>query len=257
MRRVAVDPQPAWSAVLAAATAVCLWAQPGRTDRQKGEPAAADRGRRIYLQHCINCHGSLAQGTDQGPDLVRSVTVLHDTLGSEIGPALKTLPNHKADLAQAEIADLSHFLKQRIEYVIQNRNPQQPPNVLTGNPDAGRAYFNGAGKCAGCHSPAGDLAGIGRRYDPMTIQQRFLFPRPRPVQVTVTPPGGPPVSGTLDRIDDFAVSLRDASGEHRAWKRVAGLRVDLRDPLQTHHVLLDQYTDADMHNVVAYLETLK
>lgn len=243
--------------VLFAAVAVPLLAQAGRTDRQKGEPTAADRGRKIYLQYCINCHGSLAQGTDEGPDLVRSVVVLHDSLGSEIGPALKRLRNHKADFTQPDIADLSHFLKQRVEYTVQNRTPSQPPNVLTGNATAGSAYFNGAGKCASCHSSTGDLAGIGKRYDPMTLQLRFLFPRARPIQVTVTPVGEQPVSGTLDRIDDFSVSLKDASGEHRAWKRVAGLQVDVRDPLEMHHQLLDQYTDADMHNIVAYLETLK
>lgn len=237
--------------------ASCLSAQPGRTDRQKGDPTGAARGGRIYQQYCINCHGSLAQGTDQGPDLVRSVTVLHDTLGSEIGPALKKLPGHKADLAPPELEDLSHFLKQRIEYTIQNRTPARPPNVLTGNADAGRAYFNGAGKCGTCHSPMGDLAGIGQRYDPMTLQQRFLFPRPRPVSATVTSAGGQPVTGTLDRIDDFSVSLKDPEGQHRAWKRGPALRVELRDPLETHHQLLDQYTDADIHNIVTYLNTLK
>jgi cytochrome c oxidase cbb3-type subunit 3 len=234
-----------------------LLAQPGRTDRQKGDPEGADRGRKLYLQYCINCHGSLAQGTDQGPDLVRSVTVLHDELGSEIGPVLKRLGGHKPDFTEPEVADLSHFLKRRIEYIIANRNPAQPPDVLTGDAALGKAYFNGAGKCALCHSPAGDLAAIGKRYGAMALQQRFLFPRPRPIQVTVTASGASPVSGTLERIDDFTVSLKDAGGEYRAWKRTAGLRVEVRDPLEMHHQLLDQYTDADMHNIVAYLESLR
>jgi mono/diheme cytochrome c family protein len=230
-------------------------AQAGRLDRQKGDPAGAARGARIYQQYCINCHGSLAQGTDQGPDLVRSVTVLHDTLGSEIGPALKKLSGHKQDLSTAELGDVSHFLKQRIEYTIQNRTPSKEPKILTGDAAAGRAYFNG--QCASCHSPTGNLAGVATRYDPITLQQRFLFPRAKPIAVTVTAAGGQPVSGILDRIDDFSVSLTDSAGEHRAWKRGAAVRVDLSDPLETHHQMLDRYTDADIHNVVAFLETLK
>src|SRR5262249_16884702 len=157
--------------------------------------------------------------------LIRSIVVLRDRLGSELGPALKKLPNHPPDLSPAQVSDLSHFLKRIIEATARNRNPTQPPNALTGNAETGRAYFNGAGKCTMCHSTSGDLAGVGRRYDPVTLQQRFLFPPrtgrgSRPIQVTVTPPSGASsVSGTLVRIDDFNVSLRDASGEYHAWKR--------------------------------------
>ena len=61
----------------------------------------------------------------------------------------------------------------------------------------------------------------------------------------------------VDRIDDFSVSLRDSVGEYHAWSRTAALKVELRDPYATHNELLDQYTDADIHNLVAYLETLK
>jgi mono/diheme cytochrome c family protein len=253
--------------VIAAAALACtvLHAQAGRTDRQKPDAAAAERGKRVYLQNCVNCHGSLAQGTDEGPDLIRSVTVLHDTSGSELGPALKRLKNHKADLTQAQVADLSNFLKDRVEYTVKNRNTDKPPNVLTGDAAAGRAYFNGAGKCSGCHSSTGDLAGIARRYDPITLQQRFLFPRQggrgtppvKPTEVTVTPAGGQPVTGTLDRMDDFTIAMKDASGQYRSWTKGPGVTVQLRDPYATHNELLDQYTDADMHNIVAYLATLK
>ena len=233
----------------------------GPAERQAIDPAAADRGRKIYAEYCINCHGARAKGTENGPDLIRSVTVLRDRTGTEIGPALKKLPNHKADLPASQIADLSHFLKQYIEQTVRNRNTTRPPNVLTGNANAGREYFNGAGKCSMCHSATGDLAGIGRRYDPITLQQRTLFPRGvtggKPTEVTVTPAGGRPVAGTLERIDDFNVSLRDAAGEFHAWRRTPQLKVELRDPYAAHIELLDRYTDADIHNIVAYLETLK
>src|SRR5215472_7358395 len=143
---------------------VLFWAgQAGPSDRQAVDRAAADRGRAIYLQYCINCHGSQAEGTDAGSDLIRSLAVLKDRFGSEIGPAMKKAANHPA-LSQSQIVDLSHFLKQRIEETSRNRNATVPPNVLTGNVQAGRAYFNGAGKCSTCHSPAGDLAGVAKKY---------------------------------------------------------------------------------------------
>ena len=236
-----------------------LYGQAGPTERQKVDNAAADRGRRVYTQFCINCHGSSAKGTDQGPDLLRSPLVLRDRLGNEIGPALKKLPNHKADLTQAELTDITHFLKQEVEYTAKDRNATKAPNVLTGNADAGKTYFNQ--KCATCHSATGDLAGIGRRYDALAMQQRFLFPRSgggrgappvRPTQVTVAG-----ISGTLDRIDDFSVTLRDANGDLRTFNRTLDLKVEIHDPYETHNQLLDQYTDADMHNLVAYLESLR
>jgi len=246
--------------VLALGSFCCgsLWGQAGPYQRQEVDNAAAARGRQLYTQFCINCHGASAKGTEQGPDLIRSPLVLRDRLGDQVGPALKKLPNHKADLTKAQVTDLTHFLKDQIEAAAKNRNPVRPPNVLTGNLEAGRAYFNGAGKCNTCHSPAGDLAGVGRKYSPIDLQQRFLFPRrSKPLHVTVTPAGGQPVTGVLEHVDDFSVALRDSSGAYKAWVRGPAVKVDLNDLLAIHNQMLDVYTDQDMHNVVRYLESLK
>ena len=242
---------------------VSLAAQGGPYERQKVDPAAATRGRSVYAQHCINCHGSTAKGTDRGPDLIRSPIVLRDRLGNGIGPAVKKSATHQAELTQAQVVDLSHFLHQRIESIATNRNARAPIDVLTGDPEAGRAYFNGAGRCSTCHSVTGDLGGLARRIpDPVNLQQRFLFPSlrrdgPNRVEVTVAPAPGRTVSGTLVRIDDFAVSLRDADGEYHSFARSPGVSVTVRDPLSAHQELLDRYTDADMHNLTTYLSTLK
>jgi cytochrome c oxidase cbb3-type subunit 3 len=246
--------------LFALAVPAFLGAQAGPYERQRPDSAAAASGRRVYSQYCINCHGALAKGTEQGPDLIRSIPVMRDRSGSELGPALKKLPDHKRDLTPEEVAAISDFLKREIEDTSKNRNTDTPPNVLTGNAAAGRAYFNGAGRCSTCHSPSGDLAGVGRKYDPINLQQRFLFPRrsaAKRIEVTVTPASGAPVSGVLERIDDFEVALRDVSGQYRSWHRTPDLAVDVRDPLAAHYALLDEYTDADMHNVVTYLESLK
>jgi cytochrome c oxidase cbb3-type subunit 3 len=145
---------------------------------------------------------------------------------------------------------------------VRNRTPTAPIDVLTGDPEAGRAYFNGAGRCSSCHSPTGDLAGLrSRTPDALTLQQRFLFPSlvrsTKQVEVTVTPANGIPVSGTLVRLDNFTVSVRDGSGDYQSFTRAPGVKVDVRDPLAVHRELLDQYTDDAIHDVVAYLWTLK
>ncbi len=177
------------------------------------DSAAADRGKRVYLQYCVNCHGSQAKGTEDGPDLIRSVTVLHDKAGSELAPALKKLAGIiRADFTQAQVRDLSQFLKQRVEETVKDRNATKPPNVLTGNAAAGKAYFEGQGKCNSCHSATGDFAGIAKRYDPLTLQQRLLFPRGgRPRNAAGSADESDSlhrlwdlrISGNLDRIDDF------------------------------------------------------
>ena len=237
-------------------------AQGGPYERQRVDNTAADRGRALYTKHCINCHGSTAKGTDRGPDLIRSAIVLRDRLGNAIGPAIRPSGAHQATLAAPEIVDLSHFLHQRVEAIASNRNARGPLPVLTGDPEAGRAYFNGAGRCSTCHSPTGDLAGIATRIaDPANLQQRFLFPALRSggkqVEVTVRAGQSPPVTGALVRMDDFFVSLRESSGEYRAFNRGPGVTVSVQDPLAVHHELLDRYTDDDMHNLTAYLARLK
>jgi cytochrome c oxidase cbb3-type subunit 3 len=244
---------------LAALTCSVLVGQAGPSERQTVDAAAARRGRQIYTQYCINCHGALAKGTADGPDLIRSALVLRDRLGNELVPALKRLPGHKADLSSAQVVDITHFLKEQVEATAKDRNADEPPNVLTGNAEAGRAYFNGAGGCARCHAATGDLAGIGRRFkDAVDLQQRFLFPRAtKPATVAVTAADGTAVKGQLVRIDDFNVSLRTAVGEYREFVRGANVNVEVDDPLARHHELLDVYTDQDIHNVVRYLESLK
>lgn len=246
----------------------------GPDDKQIVDPDASERGKKLYAAQCITCHGPAARGNTNGPDLVRSVLVLHDRYGSTLGPYLaKGHPTQSgtssAGFTEEQVKDLSHFLHQQVNDTLRSGPYSKVLNVLTGDPKAGAAYFNGAGRCSTCHSSSGDFAHIASKYDPPTLQQKFLFPQTlggggrralasaKPVTVTVTPSDGQPVTGVLDRIDDFNVSLRDASGEYHSWKRTPDLKVEKHDPYAAHAELLDQYTDRDIHNVVAYLETLK
>jgi hypothetical protein len=171
-----------------------------------------------------------------------------------------------SSLTDPQISDISHFIWDRINNTLRGSPEFDVKNVLTGNPQAGLAYFTGEGRCSTCHSPTGDLAGYGKRHSPVDIQQRFVFPfaggRGRggsraQVTVTVTGPDMTPASGVLVSMDDFHVAIRDKSGEYRSWPRTPAMKIVKNDPFTAHVELLDRLTDKSMHDVVAYLETLK
>jgi mono/diheme cytochrome c family protein len=245
--------------------------QAGANDKQVVDEDAAARGRTVYIAQCITCHGTRARGTERGADLVRSVVVLHDRYGNTIGPFLaKGHPTGATvTLNHDQIVDLSHFLHQQVENTLRTGPYNKPLNILVGDPKEGEAYFNGAGKCSSCHSPTGDLAHIASKYQPAVLQLKVVFPQTaafgrrsapssrKPVTVTVTTASGDKVTGTLEEMDDFTVSLRDSSGEYRSFARGPAVKVEKHDPYTAHVELLDQYTDKQIHDVVAYLETLK
>jgi len=241
--------------------------------RDVPDPAAVERGQKNFVARCGFCHGSNANGGESGPDLVRSVLALDDEGGDKIGSVIRSGRPEKGmpafPLTDDQIKDVAAFLRSRQQAAI-DRNTYTIQNIVTGDAKKGQAYFNGAGRCNTCHSPTGDLAGVAKKYDPVALQSRFLYPgarRPRrgegpppkgvPTPVTVTLASGQTVTGTLEDIDDFNVALRDASGDYRSFERTPGVKVDVRDPLAAHEELLKKYTDDDMHNLLAYLVTLK
>ncbi len=244
---------------------------PGPADKQVIDEAAANRGRKVYAAECITCHGTHARGSERGADLVRSEVILHDRYGSTLGPFLRkghpTQTTPVSQLTDAQIVDLSHTIHQEVYNTL--RAALRIQNLLTGDAAAGAKYFSGEGRCSTCHSVTGDLAHIASRMDPPALQQGFLFPgsgrggRGRgnasgsPVKVTVTPASGEAITGTLLHLDDFNVALRDASGRYRSFERGPSVKVVKNDPVEAHHQLLDQYTDKNIHDIVAYLETLK
>jgi mono/diheme cytochrome c family protein len=230
------------------------------------DPAAVARGQQQFVAQCGFCHGSTGKGGNNGPDLVRSVLVLHDEgSGNEIRPVIlngrpaKGMP--KFSMTDSQIMDMAAFLLS-LSHAAVNRGEYKILDVVTGNPQAGKAYFEK--RCASCHSPTGDLAHLAGRYEPATLQSRFLYPRTRLTPkgqstVTVTLPSGEKFSGVLDQIDDFSVSLFDSTGQYRSWpvSESNGIKAVVTDPLKGHEDLLKQYSDADMHNILSYLVTLK
>jgi cytochrome c oxidase cbb3-type subunit 3 len=249
-----------WSVgvILAALAAASLGAQ-GRGGPPP-DPAAVDRGKGVYSANCSFCHGSRAQGTDQAPGLVPNTLVNQDRNGDVLGPIIKEgrpskgMPAFGA-LPPEAITDIIAFLRSR---VLEARGMLPETALLVGDATAGQAYFNGAGKCSTCHSPAGDLSGIGTKYRPSALTVAFLTPAvTKPIEAKVTPSSGPPVTGKLRYLDEFIVSLDDAAGEYRTWTRENTKSVDVFDPLAQHLALLAKYSDTDIHNLLAYLVTLK
>jgi mono/diheme cytochrome c family protein len=241
----------------------------GAKDKHIVDEAAADRGRKVWAAECINCHGTQARGNGEGSNLIRSVVVLHDRYGNEIGPFLRKghpmqSGRPSSSLTEPQIQELSHFIHQRVYDTLRGSPIFHVQDVVTGDAKAGAAYFNGEGQCNTCHSPTGDLAGIAAKYDPAALELRFISPRggrgaanhPR-VTLTVTPPGGHAITGTPAVFDDFTVAIRDEQGNYHSWTRTPALKVVKNDPYAAHDELLDKYTDQQMHDLVAYLVTLK
>ena len=251
--------------------------------RPPGDPAAIARGNTVYGIECRSCHGGDLRGGDLGgPNLLRSQVVLNDQEGELIHPIIagsrqaQGMPAIKMpDEDVKAVAAYVHSI------VATSRGQGSPPagppvvlNVLVGDAAAGQAYF--AAKCGACHSPTGDLAGIGARApDAMQLQNLWVAggggrggrgggasrgagPSRRDVTATVTLASGQKVEGRLDRIDDFIVTVTPEGGVSRSFRRDGDVpKIEIRDPLETHRNLLTVYTDKDIHDVTAFLATLK
>ncbi len=235
----------------------------------QADPETIARGRSLYGVNCQFCHGSDARGGEGGPNLLRSELVLRDDKGEAIAPVVQNgrmdqgMP--KFPFTNAQVADVAAFIHSfRVAGYDESRN--KPMSILAGDAAAGEAYFTA--KCATCHSVTGDLKSIGSRFAaPRGLQQRFRMPGAgrggsggpvSPATVTVTQASGAKAEGRLVRIDDFTVTLADADGAQRTFRRDGDLpKVEIHDPLAQHRQLLRVYTDKDIHNLTSYLVTVK
>jgi cytochrome c oxidase cbb3-type subunit III len=258
--------------------------------RPPGDPVVIARGKQLFEVNCRLCHGADLRGGDMGGvNLLRSNLVLTDQHGELILPVVhngRQTPGMPPMPPFPQIPD--DDVKAIAEYIhsvaATMRGQGNPPpgsepvvlNIVVGDANAGKTYFQA--KCASCHSPTGDLQGIGMRYaDPVQLQNSWVAggggrggrgrgaaapgggaARGRELTVTVTQASGQKVEGRLDRLDDFLVVLTPADGVQRSFRRDGDVpKVELHDPLAGHKQLLPVYTDKDIHDVTAYLVTLK
>ena len=69
---------------------------------------------------------------------------------------------------------------------------------------------------------------------------------------------GQTISGTLEYLSEFAVTIVDKSGTRRTFTRDGETpKVAVTDPLQAHYDMLRTFRDKDMQDLTAYLWTLK
>lgn len=228
------------------------------------DQAAAKLGEPLFKQNCAACHGENARG-GEGPNLVRSTLVLHDEKGEEIGQVIK---NGRPDagmpafpgLKPSEIYDLAEYIHLQVENAANrgayNSVYANERRQNSGDTKQGEVFF--VANCASCHSATGDLKKIGFKYpQAAAMEARFIWPASRePAHATVKTKSGEVVTGSVVKLDDFDVALRDTNGEYHEWPRQE-VEVKTDDKLSGHRALLAKYTDADIHNVTAYLLTLK
>jgi cytochrome c oxidase cbb3-type subunit 3 len=236
----------------------------GETAKPQFDSAAVARGKTQFKSSCGFCHGDDATG-NRAPDLVRSAATSHDVDGNLLRPIIRNGRADKgmpafASLSGSAVNDIIVFLhKQAYDALHSNHVSSDYPaaKLLTGNAGAGKAYFEGPGGCANCHSASGDLAQIASKYKPLDLQQAFVYPsasQRRTASVTLA--DGTKVEGTLRYSDEFTVAILEPDGWYRSWPRDQ-VTVEIHDPLAAHRALTSKYTDRDIHNLFAYLETLK
>jgi cytochrome c oxidase cbb3-type subunit 3 len=221
-----------------------------------------------FTSQCGFCHGRDAAGGETGPDLTRSELVAEDVRGDKIGSVIRTGRPERGmpafDLSDTDVRTIVAFLhdqKTKFETLGGGRRAVDATDLATGDAAAGRRYFDGAGGCSGCHSATGDLAGIATRYQGLALLQRMLYPtagKPEPARpkVTVTFDSGKSISGRLASEDEFTIVVLDPAGARKTFEKGA-VKFKIDDPMSAHFDQLGKYTDNDMHNVYAYLDTLK
>lgn len=237
--------------------------QGGTTAAKSYPPQLVQTGAALFRKDCSFCHGRDAGGGESGPDLTRSHLVTRDVNGDRIGPVIRNGRPDRGmpafDHSPQQIASLVAFIHTEQKLSAANKGGRKGVDVSdlrTGNVEAGKQYFNGAGGCNACHSPTGDLAGVATRYEGLQLEEQMLYPRQAKSKVTVTLASGENVTGTLCYLDEFTVGLVDATGLYRSW-RTRDVQYKVDAPADAHVNLLGQYSDDDIHNLMAFLQTLK
>lgn len=198
-------------------------------------------------------------GGETGPDLTQSKLVTTDTDGSKIievirlGRVEKKMPAF--NFSDQELGSIVAFIRARQMAAEKgNRRGVDVTDLQTGNADAGKRFFHD--NCSKCHSVTGDLALIGSRVFGLRLEERMLYPQGAQSKVTVTPPGGKKIAGTLAYLDEFTVGLYDKDWVYHSWP-TDQVKFSVDSPANAHIELFPKYTDDDVHNLMAYLQSLK
>lgn len=223
-----------------------------------------EAGSRTFQQNCSFCHGRDTMGGESGPDLTRSKLVHDDVNGSNISDVVRLGRNGDKkmpafNLSADEMSGLVAFIHRAADMAAKQKGGRRGVEVAdlqTGNVEAGKSYFNGAGTCSTCHSPTGDLAGVASRYQGLQLEERMLYPRGVKNRIVVTLPTGEALTGTVAYKDEFVIGMRDASDTYHSWP-INSIKYKIDAPVNAHADLLPKYSDDDVHNLMAYIQTLR
>jgi cytochrome c oxidase cbb3-type subunit 3 len=232
-------------------------------------PELVQKGAAIFRQDCSFCHGRDAGGGESGPDLTRSKIVAQDVNGDRIGAVVRNGRPDKGmppfEKSEDEIASLAAFIHTQQNIALSGTDRRKDAggrkgvdvsDLQTGNVEAGKRYFEGAGGCTKCHSASGDLAGIASRYKGLELEEQMLYPKHARPKVVVQTESGQTISGKLAYEDEFVIGMTDDSGAYHSW-RVRDVHYKIDPGLNAHVELFSKYSDDDVHNLMAYLQTLK
>jgi mono/diheme cytochrome c family protein len=244
--------------------------------RELAPPDVVVRGKGLYEANCASCHASDLRGGPNGTNLLRSGTALSDQHGELVGAAIgkHNPPLTLASTDSVAIAEYIHSIHATMSG--QGSPPGRYPtgielNVLVGDAQAGEKTF--AAFCSNCHSVTGDLKGIASKFsDARALQNGWISGSTsafgggrggggagRPAIVTMA--DGSKIEGTLVRKDDFLVVLILPDGTRKSIARNNGIpKVDVTDPKDPHKRMvleLDDPQNRRMHDVTAYLWTIK
>lgn len=241
--------------------------------RPTEDPVMVAHGKTLYGINCQACHGSDLRGGDLGgPNLLRSAVALSDRHGEQIVPIIQggrqTQGMPKIGISIEDSDAVAAYVRSVIGTIGRQGTPPggaKQLNIIVGDPHRGQVYF--AAHCASCHSPEGDLHGIGSKFtDPKALQASWISGQPprgtttdlgKPI-ATVTTASGQHVSGTLVHHDDFLITLVTDDGTTRSFRKLGNTPgIAIHDPAQAHRDMLPLYTDSDVHDVTAYLVTLQ
>src|SRR5215831_191588 len=183
----------------------------------------------FVLFGCAYCHGLDLVSRGEATDLMHSALVGRDENGNLIGPLLRAGIPQTAKLSpMPQFSDLSDQQITALVRWIHHARAQGRYKEITaakdlrpGDAAAGKLYFDE--KCGSCHSFAGDMANLARKYDASALRDKILRPKLL----------GDAASWGVERLHDQKTALAR----------------------QRHQALLENYSADDVQNVTAYLKT--